>query len=254
MVQFVQFVQFLHCHNGHEAHCNERQPRPSLGQQSTDLYSEYSLLYHLVVLLASLPPCLISCSIAPRSFPFGMIGILFAPFIHSSFAHLGANSIPFFVTAAVINGTRGTAHFLLLSVAICVMSGLMVWAFGRSSTVHVGVSGAIFGYVGFLCIAAAIERNVTNVAIAILVLFMYGSMLFGIFPTDEQVSWEGHLFGFLMGGLISYIYTMNTNAREQIDRVADDITIGGSTDGERQPILRKSSGGGSGRGLEEDEV
>jgi membrane associated rhomboid family serine protease len=178
--------------------------------------------------------------IAPRQFPFGLLGILVAPFVHSSIAHLGANSIPFFVTSAIINGTRGTAHYLLLSVGICLTSGLMVWTFGRSSTVHVGVSSTIFGYVGFLCIAAAIERNITNVAIAIVVVFMYGSMLFGIFPTDEQVSWEGHLFGFLMGGLISYIYCLNTSAREQIDRVADDITIGASTDGERAPILSKS--------------
>ena len=113
------------------------------------------------------------------AFPFGFLGIGLAPFIHSSLSHIGANSLPFFVTAAIINGTRGTAHFLLLSVAICVSSGLMVWIFGRASTVHVGASGLVFGYVGFLCIAAAVERNLINVFIALLVVFLYGSMLFG---------------------------------------------------------------------------
>lgn len=114
----------------------------------------------------------------------------------------------------------------------------MVWTFGRGDSTHVGASGVIFGYVGFLCTAAAIQRNFTSVAIAVVVVFLYGSMLFGIFPTDEKVSWEGHLFGFIMGGLISYVYTVNTQAREQIDKVVDDLTSGGS-EAERAPILAR---------------
>ena len=95
---------------------------------------------------------------------------------------------------------------------------------------------------------------------ALFVLCFFFLNQLGIFPTDEHVSWEGHLFGFLMGGLISYVYCMSTEAREQIDRVADEITIGGSTDGERQSLFGSNgegSSGGSGstgRRLDDDEV
>ena len=73
-------------------------------------------------------------------------------------------------------------------------------------------------------------------AIAFVVLFLYGSMLFGVFPTDEKVSWEGHLFGFVAGGLISYVYTINVDVKEQVDKMVDDIVSGG-TENERRPIL-----------------
>jgi len=194
------------------------------------------LLWVLLIINLLIGSKLTDLGIAPRTFPFGLIGIFIAPFIHASIAHMGANTVPFFFTSAIINGTRGTAHFLLLSASIAVSSGLMVWGFGRSDTTHVGASGVIFGYVGFLCVAAALQRNFTNVAIAFVVLFLYGSMLFGVFPTDEKVSWEGHLFGFVAGGLISYVYTINVDVKEQVDKMVDDIVSGG-TENERRPIL-----------------
>ena len=195
------------------------------------------ILWIITIVNIVLGGSLSSFGVSPRLFPLGLIGIFSAPFIHSSLAHMGANTIPFFVTGAIINGTRGTAHFLALSAAIAISSGLMVWTFGRTETTHVGASGVIFGYVGFLCVAAAIHRNFASVAIAVVVIFLYGTMLFGIFPSDEKVSWEGHLFGLLMGGFISYVYGLNVyDSREHIDGAIDDYTSGG-TEGERNPIL-----------------
>ena len=117
------------------------------------------ILWIITIINIVLGGSLSSFGVSPRLFPLGLIGIFSAPFIHSSLAHMGANTIPFFVTGAIINGTRGTAHFLALSAAIAISSGLMVWTFGRTETTHVGASGVIFGYVGFLCVAAAIHRD-----------------------------------------------------------------------------------------------
>lgn len=172
----VMFVPFTH----RPLYCHVNFNRPFLNFTNLMIPTALLVLLWAVAIINLVTGgSLTSLGIAPRAFPFGFLGIGLAPFIHSSLSHIGANSLPFFVTAAIINGTRGTAHFLLLSVAICVSSGLMVWIFGRASTVHVGASGLVFGYVGFLCIAAAVERNLINVFIALLVVFLYGSMLFG---------------------------------------------------------------------------
>ena len=170
--------------------------------------------------------------IQPRTL-HGLIGLLLAPFIHLSFGHVLANTVPFFALAAVLRKTRGTMHFLLLSAMFALLGGLMVWGFARGNTSHAGASGLVFSYMGFFMVAGAMQRDWLNLLIAVLVTFFYGTMLFGIFPANEQVSWEGHALGFLVGGFSGYGYFLMGGA-EEMERVVEQHV---GTEAERAPIL-----------------
>ncbi len=170
--------------------------------------------------------------IQPRTM-LGLLGVLLAPFIHLSFGHVLANTVPFFALSAVLQKTRGTMHYLLLSAVFALLGGLMVWGFARGNTSHAGASGLIFSYMGFFLLAGVLHRNWLNLLVAVVVTLFYGSMLFGMFPTNEEVSWEGHLFGFLVGGVGGYGYFM-MGGSEEMERVVER-TVG--SEEERAPIL-----------------
>ena len=86
-------------------------------------------------------------------------------------------------------------------VAILIIGGLGVWAFARPAY-HIGASGLIFGYFGFLVAIGLYERSISSLVIASVTLFFYGGLILGILPTDSFISWEGHLFG-LCAGIIA---------------------------------------------------
>ncbi len=137
-------------------------------------------------------------AVVPRRFD-GLSGVLGAPLVHGSFAHLAANTVPLLILGGLV-AIRGVAYYVKATLAIVVLGGLGLWLFGRS-TAHVGASGLIFGYFGFLVARAYYERSLPSVVVAILVVVVYGGMIAGLLPQDEQISWEGHLFGLLAGGL-----------------------------------------------------
>ena len=137
-------------------------------------------------------------AVVPRRFD-GLSGILGAPLVHGSFAHLAANTLPLLILGGMVV-MRGVAYYVTATLAIVVLGGLGLWVFGRSAA-HVGASGLIFGYFGLLVGRGFYERSVASVAVAILVAVVYGGMLAGILPRDTGVSWEAHLFGLLAGGL-----------------------------------------------------
>ena len=170
--------------------------------------------------------------IQPRTV-HGLLGVLLAPFIHLSLGHVLANTVPFFALSAVLQKTRGTMHYLLLSAMFALLGGLMVWGFARGNTSHAGASGLVFSYMGFFMSAGVVDRNWLNLLVAVLVTCFYGSILFGMFPTNEEVSWEGHVFGFLVGGFGGYSYFLMGGA-EEMERVVER-TVG--SEEERAPIL-----------------
>jgi membrane associated rhomboid family serine protease len=132
--------------------------------------------------------------------PIGLRGILFAPFLHGGFAHLSANTVPFIVLGWLIMA-QGISDFVVVSVICMVVGGLGTWLFG-SSGLHIGASGVIFGYVGFLLARYYFDRRLSSGLIALIVGCSYGSVLWGILPSTPGISWEGHLFGFL-GGIVA---------------------------------------------------
>ena len=137
-------------------------------------------------------------AVVPRRFD-GLSGVLGAPLVHGSFAHLAANTFPLLILGGMV-AIRGVAYYVTATLAIVVLGGLGLWVFGRSAA-HIGASGLIFGYFGLLVGLGYYERSLQAVAIAVLVAVVYGGMLAGVLPRDPGVSWEAHLFGLLAGGL-----------------------------------------------------
>ncbi|MEQ8755049.1 MAG: rhomboid family intramembrane serine protease [Coleofasciculus sp. G1-WW12-02] len=137
--------------------------------------------------------------IFPRQI-IGLRGILFAPFLHGGLGHLIANTIPF-LTLGWFVMLQETSDFFIVTAITMVVSGLGVWLIG-SSRVHIGASGLVFGYLGFLLLRGYFQRNVPSILLSLIVGFLYGGAIWGILPTVPGVSWEGHLFGF-MGGIIA---------------------------------------------------
>jgi membrane associated rhomboid family serine protease len=142
--------------------------------------------------------------ILPRQ-PIGLRGILFAPFLHGSFAHLIANTVPFIVLGWLVMA-QSIADFAIVSIICMVVGGLGTWAFAANG-LHIGASGVIFGYLGFLLARAYFDRRLSSGAIGLFVGSTYGTVLWGIFPSTPGISWEGHLFGFLAGILAAKLVT-----------------------------------------------
>jgi len=136
--------------------------------------------------------------ILPRQLQ-GVPGILLWPLLHGSFFHLISNTVPLLILGYLAT-LRGTANFVRLTLFITVVSGVGVWLFARTAW-HVGASGLIFGFFGYLLARGWYERSLKSAAIALVVLVVYGGLIFGVLPRGGQVSWEGHLFGLLAGVL-----------------------------------------------------
>lgn len=149
------------------------------------------------------PHALDQYGIRPRH-TVGLIGLVTAPFLHWNFAHLAANSIPFVVLGFFVM-LRGLGKFIKVTAVTAIVGGLAVWLVGASNSDHIGASGVIFGYFGFLLGAGIFERSFKAIAAAVIVGLLYGGIIFGIFPSDPHVSWEGHLFGFVSGGGYAYL-------------------------------------------------
>ncbi len=137
--------------------------------------------------------------IQPRT-TMGLRNILFAPFLHKGFDHLIANTVPFLALGWFVL-LRGVNKFILVSLICALVSGLGVWLLGMPATIHVGLSGVIFGYLGFLLFRSYFERSTHAIGLAILAGFLYGGMIWGVLPLQPNVSWLGHLFGFLGGAV-----------------------------------------------------
>ena len=143
--------------------------------------------------------------IRPRQ-PIGLLGVVLSPLFHRDFNHLLANTLPFLVLGWLIlvqGELQGSSDFYAITVTILLIGGLGTWIFGREA-IHLGASGLIFGYIGFLLIRGYVGPTLWTVGFAIIVFMMYGNQLWSMIPSSNEatVSWEGHLFGFV-GGIIA---------------------------------------------------
>jgi membrane associated rhomboid family serine protease len=133
----------------------------------------------------------------------GLIGILTAPFIHANFNHLINNSVPLFILSLAVFFFYHKVAFRVHLYA-WLITGLAVWLFARPSH-HIGASGLIYAFASFLFSSGIIRQNINLMAISLLVSFLYGSMVWGIFPYKPDMSWESHLMGLMTGlGLALY--------------------------------------------------
>jgi membrane associated rhomboid family serine protease len=127
----------------------------------------------------------------------GLPGIVWSPFLHGSFQHLAANTVPLLILGLVLS-IRSRIEFISITVAGIFLSGGLVWLLGRGAY-HIGASSLIFCYFGYLTSFAFFERKVANMLLSIVCIFAYGGILRGIVPTSAAVSWEGHLLGLFSG-------------------------------------------------------
>ena len=134
----------------------------------------------------------------------GLKGILFAPFLHLNWSHLLSNSMPLVV---LLSGLFWLYNKVAIRVLIfsTLIGGGLVWILGREAF-HIGASGVIFSLVAFFIASGIFKRDFKAILLAIFVFFMYGGVVWGIFPTQSGVSWEGHLFGFITGIGLAYFY------------------------------------------------
>lgn len=136
----------------------------------------------------------------------GLKGILFSPFLHNTrdFSHIIGNSVPLFVLSwlLILNYKK---LFAPVTVFIWLFSGVCLWLGGRESY-HIGASGVIYGLAYFLFFSGVFSKNKQQMAISLVVAFSYGSMMWGIFPLEEHISWEGHLFGAISGVMMAIYF------------------------------------------------
>lgn len=134
----------------------------------------------------------------------GLKGILFSPFLHSDTKHLFNNSIPLFVLLAALIHFYEKISFKVVFTGL-LLTGFLTWTFGRPAY-HIGASGIIYLLVSFIFFSGIIRKYYRLVALSLAVVFLYGGMIWYIFPVEERISWEGHLSGFLVGSLFAYLF------------------------------------------------
>lgn len=141
--------------------------------------------------------------ISAKSFT-GLRGIILSPFIHKDFNHLMNNSYPIIILGSMLFAFYKDIAYKILIWSFFA-SGLFLWAIGRPGF-HIGASGIIYALASFLFFSGIIRKSPSLSAISMLIIFLYGSMIWGVLPTTDPISWEGHLSGFFSGLLISLFY------------------------------------------------
>ena len=134
----------------------------------------------------------------------GLRGVIFSPFIHADSSHLINNSVPLMVLLSCLYYFYQRIANKVLIIGL-LLTGLLTWFLGRPSY-HIGASGIIYFLVSFIFFSGIIRKYYRLIALSLIVVFLYGSMIWYIFPIKERISWEGHLSGFLVGFIFAVIF------------------------------------------------
>ena len=150
----------------------------------------------------------------------GLKGILFSPFIHKDFSHLINNSYPILILGGMLfSFYKKIAKQLFLWLFF--IAGFWLWIIGRPSF-HIGGSGIIYALAAFLFISGIIRKNPRLSAVSMLIIFLYGSMIWGVLPTEKPISWEGHLSGFMAGIIVAIFYRKEGPKRKKYQWEIDE--------------------------------
>ena len=174
----------------------------------------------------------IDLGVLPRSFK-GLKGIIFSPFIHKDLSHLINNSMPIIVLGSSLSYFYPRIKFRLV-LWLYFTCGILLWGIGRSSF-HIGASGFIYALASFIFFSGLMKKNKRLSALSLVVVFIYGSMFWGLLPTHENVSWEGHLSGLIAGLIIAFffknlgpkkdVYQWEIDEQDEIKYNNDEIKI-----------------------------
>ncbi len=149
----------------------------------------------------------------------GLAGIFTAPFLHADLAHLFANSVPLLILGAFLFYFYAEIAWLILGL-IYVITGLLVWVYARGDAAHIGASGVVYGLAAFLFFSGIIRREKSLMVLTLLVAFLYGGLIWGIFPQlfpGQPISWESHLMGLLTGFILALYYRNQGPQRQEWD-------------------------------------
>ena len=156
------------------------------------------LLYVIELVDVFLGNRLDRAGVEPRDLD-GIDGILFAPVLHAGWGHLAANTVPLLVFGFLIL-LAGVGRWLAVTAIVWLVGGVGVWLTGGEQTVHLGASVLAFGWLVYLLVRGVFTLSASHIALGVILLFLYGGILWGVLPGQPGVSWQGHLFG-AVGGL-----------------------------------------------------
>ena len=141
--------------------------------------------------------------ILPRKIS-GAIGIITGPLIHGDINHLFSNTIPLLILGIGVIYFYNKIAFEVIAL-IYLMTGIWVWLAAREAY-HIGASGIVYGLVSFLFFSGVFRKDAKSIAVSLVVTFLLGGMIYGIFPSDESISWESHLLGSLAGVFCAFYF------------------------------------------------
>lgn len=150
--------------------------------------------------------------ILPREFS-GLRGVFFSPFIHSDTQHLFNNSIPLFVLSLCLMYFYEKVAYKVLLVGL-VLTGLFTWIIARESY-HIGASGIVYLLFSFVFFSGIFKNHFRLIAVSLITIFLYGSMIWFVFPTEGRISWEGHLSGFVVGLILAFLFRRKGLVKEE---------------------------------------
>lgn len=178
----------------------------------------------------------------------GLPGIFFSPFIHADFGHLFNNSLSlFFLGVALFYFYSEVAGRVFILTYF--LTGLLVWIAGRPAW-HIGASGLVYGLASFLFFSGIIRRHFRLIALSLLIVFLYGSMVWGIFPgTYRNVSWESHMLGFFVGIVLAVAYRKRGPQRPVYEWMEDEEETGEIGEEEKGGLGERET-----EGLSEEDV
>ena len=177
--------------------------KPGFKQAALIAAAFIALLWVIEILDRLLNLNLYQLGVYPRE-PLGLLGILYGPLIHGSWNHLLSNSFALLIlgTALVYGYPRSTLPVFL---SIYLFSGILTWLFARQSW-HFGASGLTHGMMFFIFTIGILRGDRLSVALAMIVFFVYGGMVWSIFPQEPGISYEGHFFGAIIGVLAAFLF------------------------------------------------
>lgn len=151
-----------------------------------------------------LHPELILPGIIPGELRY-VYGILLSPVLHGSWSHIFSNTLPLFLLLSLlIYSYRGIAFFVFASCWL--LTGILTWFTGEAGTNHIGASGIIYAMASFLFFSGLLRWEKGLLFISATVIFLYGSMIWGILPLEPGISWEGHLSGAVTGTALAFFF------------------------------------------------
>ena len=176
----------------------------SIARQATTLGTTLGVFWTAFAANTVLGGALLQYGIIPRNL-VGLRGIVFAPFLHGNLQHLVANTFPFLALGWMVMW-RDARHFLPVTLFAMLGSGLCAWLLGAPGTVHIGASGVVFGYLGFLLLAGVYARSAGSILLSLVTAALWGGLVLGIAPGQVGISWQAHLGGFVGGVLAARFF------------------------------------------------